>query len=189
MNRILLIFVLFLSACVHNTPAPAPELEATVEYDDSLYCFNGLWRVTSDGQAGLVDGSGRVVLATEYDSIEFISDDIALIGKGADWWLSTRKGRIFASGSDAETLADIAMEEYDRMLLEDVDYWDSILDLLDALCNSCLKSGGRKLSGRADLIGKYEELKSRLASSRGMMNEAQLGRLWEIEAKFNRYRR
>ena len=188
MNRIPLIIVLLLVACTRNAPAPETSFPQSV-YDDSLYFFNGRYRVTKDGRAGLIDTEGNVLLKPEYDSIEFLSDDIALAGKGSDWWLVTRDGRIFLSGQDADALCDVAQDEYDRMLGQDRAYWDAVLDSLEGLCEACLRIKGRKLQGEMDAIGRYENLKSMLSAPRGSMTPQQERRLGLIEETFNRHHR
>ena len=104
MNRaeslLMVVLLAFLTAC-SNSPAPVGDMTAAARgYDDTTYCFNSLSIVTRDGLQGLMDSCGRELLPPEYDRVEFVSDDIALVSKAPDFWLVTRQGRFFAFGQD-----------------------------------------------------------------------------------------
>ena len=193
MNRaeslLMVVLLAFLTAC-SNFPAPVGDMTAAARgYDDTTYCFNSLSIVTRDGLQGLMDSCGRELLPPEYDRVEFVSDDIALVSKAPDFWLVTRQGRFFAFSQDEEELCSTAQDRMERMLLEDVAYWDGVLDKLDSLCVLCLRAKGRKISRHPGIIDRYEDLKASLSRSRGSMTDAQRQRLASIEDKFRRYRK
>ena len=70
--------------------------ETDVFYDDTVYCFNQRSIVTLGSQKGLIDENGTRILAPEWDSIEFLDDEVALLGRSGLWYLCTRDGRFFA---------------------------------------------------------------------------------------------
>ena len=175
--------VLLLSAC-SETPVPMQDtLVVRPDYEDSVYCFNERSIVTLNGLKGIVDKDGNQVLAPEWNEIEFLDDNIALLSKSGIWSLSTRDGRIFAQSADSLYLEGRYSELYDEMAESDAQYWDQVLDALEELEELCLTSRSGKLDER--MVHARATLQRLLeASPGGEMTVSQLDRLESIESEF-----
>lgn len=161
---------------------PAPEAPQKIVYEDSVYCFNQRSIVTLDGLKGMVGEDGEVILAPEWDAIEFLDDDVALLQKSGLFYLSTRDGRIFAESLEAGSLEGSFRQRLSETLEADLLSWDRVLDQLDALCEICLACDGR----RPDAQAVYENsvLQEYLNNTSGSMSPKQKERLEQIRKKF-----
>ena len=184
----LLAAILPLSGGCSQAPRQEPVETAAAAYDDSVYCFNGRSIVSCKGMWGLVDQDGRVILKPEWDGIEFLDDDVALLHRAGLYYLCTRDGRFFAEDADAGVLEESFRELLVEMEYEDSRKWDSVLDRLEALCDACIASG-RKRPDRIVLEEKAA-LQAELASVSGQMSSLQKERLEQIVERFkSSYRR
>ena len=187
MNRscpylVLTCLALLLTAC-HESSAPRPLAEVHPVWDDSVYCFNQRSIVTLKGLQGIVDTDGRTVLAPEWDGVEFLDDNIALLCKSGIWSLCTRDGRVFAQSLDLQSLENSYLTLYEEMLEGDRQYWDRVLDCLEELEESCLAAPSRKLDDK--IVRAHAKLQKRLSDgSGGRMTASQLERLDKIETDF-----
>lgn len=181
---IILIWVLS-SSCKSGVQSSSTQQSAPYTFDDTLYCFNQRSIVHKNGLAGIIDDSGKVILAPEWDSIEFLDDDIALLCRDSLYCLCTRDGRIFSENKSAYELELNYRDILSRTLEDDIRNWDKTLDKLDALCSECLRLGKR----RPDQATKaaYEEFQSALGKVSGQMNTAQQERFEEIVRRFNTF--
>ena len=172
---------LFLVGC-QDHPAIPRVVPQKLVYEDSVYCFNQRSIVTVAGQKGVVDTTGEVVLAPEWDAIEFLDDDVALLQKSGLFYLSTRDGRIFAESLDAESLERSFRQRLSETLDADLLSWDRVLDQLDALCEACVACDGRRPD--AQIIHANSVLQECLNKTSGTMNPEQTERLEQIRKKF-----
>lgn len=181
------LFVLFgLAACGDAPSVTAPE-KTLASYDDTLYCFNGRSIVHAEGFAGLIDDSGRLLLAPEWDSIEFLDDETALLQKNDRWFLTTRDGRVFAESEEPAGLENNFRELSDAMHDADIRRWDAVLDNLDALCSSCLRLGRR--APDEETLALYSAFKEQLGQACAPMTSSQQNRFEEIVRRFNTFSR
>ena len=181
--------VLLLSACGETA---APRLDALAEmpvYEDSVYCFNERSIVTLNGLKGIVDKDGNPVLLPEWNEVEFLDDNVALLSKSGIWSLCTRDGRIFAQSADSLYLEGRYSELYEEMAESDAQYWNQVLDTLEELEELCLTARSGQLDER--MIHAHATLQRLLeASPGGAMTASQRERLESIEADFKTmYRR
>ncbi len=179
-----LVCMLCFTALVSCARTPAvPGAAPRAQYDDSVYCFNRRAIVTLDGRKGMVDDGGEVILPPEWDSMEFLDDDTALLSKGGLWYLCTGGGRIFAQSADSSELEASSRRLHDEMLEADMRYWDAVLDRLQALSTACIAAGPGKPG--ESVVRERTQLQILLSDAPGgPMNSAQQARLSEIEAGF-----
>jgi len=77
---IALVFTGLAHSCTNRNASEVAEKEnQKISYDDSVYCFNGRWRIISNGLEGLSDGNGNVLIEPLYDEIYFLNDNIAVL--------------------------------------------------------------------------------------------------------------
>lgn len=161
---------------------------ASVAYEDSVYCFNQRTIVTLSGKKGLIDDDGLQILAPEWDSIEFLDDEVALLSKSGKWFLCTCEGRVFAETEDKTVLEDSFRQRLDRVRDADYRYWEQVLEQLEMLGEDCLSSRSHRPDGQ--MLGAYSKLQTFLESPSGEMSEEQKARFERIVRDFNtHYRR
>lgn len=178
-------FALVLSVGCSQIRRPGQAETPVVHYEDSVYCFNGRSIVSSGGLWGLVDQTGQVILEPEWDSIEFMDDDVALLRRDGLYYLCTRDGRFFAENTDAGMLEGSYRELLSAMEYEDLLKWDRVLDRLEALCDACIASRGIRPDRK--VLEEKTALQSELAAASGRMSSHQESRLEQIVAKFNSF--
>jgi len=157
-------------------------VEKTV-YEDSVYCFNQRSIVTLGGQKGMVGEGGEVILVPEWDAIEFLDDDVAMLQKSGLFYLCTRDGRIFAESPEVESLERSFRQRLAETLDADLLSWDRVLDQLEVLCDACLACGGRRPD--AQIIHEDTVLREYLDDATGAMTQEQKMRLERIGRKFD----
>lgn len=172
---------LLLSGC-RFSPAVEEPVPERVPYEDSVYCFNQRSIVTLAGRKGMVGASGETILAPEWDDIEFLDDDIALLRRDDLFYLCTRNGRFFAESSDAALLEQSFRQRLADILDADMRSWDRVLDQLEALCEACLSCENRHPNAR--VIRENTRMQDCLQSVSGEMTPEQKERLAQIEKKF-----
>lgn len=179
-----LILAVFLSIpCCRQAP-PSPKTAATIAYDDSVYCFNQRSIVSRDGHKGITDLQGKLVLPLEWDSIEFLDDDVALLSRSGLWFLCTRDGRIFAQGSNSSGLEQSFKELFTQLQENDIRYWDSVLDQLESLSSACLSNTKNGIS--ESILSERGKLLQLLGESPGAaMSKTQEKRLEAIVSEFS----
>ena len=171
---------LLLAACqAHPIPVPVER----VVYEDSVYCFNQRSIVTFEGKKGVVGEQGELILAPEWDAIEFLDDEVALLQKSGLYYLCTRDGRIFAESHEMESLERSFRQRLAEMHDADVLSWNRVLDQLEVLCDACLACDGRKPDSQ--LIHEDTVLREYLNNATGAMNQEQKLRLERIGKKFD----
>ena len=180
-----LILIWALGSCKSGVQSSSAQQSAPYSFDDTLYCFNQRSIVHKDGLAGIIDDSGKLILAPQWDNIEFLDDDIALLSREGQYYLSTRDGRIFSESKSAYELELNYRDILSRTLEDDIRNWDKTLDKLDALCSECLRRGKH----RPDQATKaaYEEFQAALDKVSGQMTQAQQERFEEIVRRFNTF--
>ena len=159
------------------------ENDCRVAYEDSVYCFNQRSIVTFEGKKGVVGEQGELILAPEWDAIEFLDDEVALLQKSGLYYLCTRDGRIFAESHEMESLERSFRQRLAEMHDADVLSWNRVLDQLEVLCDACLACDGRKPDSQ--LIHEDTVLREYLNNATGAMNQEQKLRLERIGKKFD----
>ena len=176
--------VSYLVSCMNAGPDVQTPVQEPVTYEDTVYCFNQRSVVSLEGKKGLIDTEGQVVLEPEWDSIEFLDDEVALLSRFGIWYLCTKDGRLFAETSDPGILESSFRALLAEMQDKDSKYWDDILDRLEDLSEACINSRSKRPDAR---ILRERALLSELLSSgiRGKMSASQTERLDKIVLKFN----
>lgn len=167
----------------HEKQDGAPSVKLETAYDSSTYCFNGTNIVSKDGKWGLCDTLGNVILPANYDKIEFISDDMAVVNEGELFYLIDTKGNIMAEalhsgGLTAEEISLWAEKVNERVRKE----WDEILDKYEELETLC---ADRKSSRKA-VKSASKELEELLDAATGSMNQAQRARFEMLRNTFSK---
>ncbi|MBR5403273.1 MAG: hypothetical protein IK113_03495 [Bacteroidales bacterium] len=189
MTRILpyLTLVLFCLTACKTERADLPSYASSATFDDTLYCFNQRYIVHLDGKAGIIDDSGKVCLKPEWDSAEFLDDEVALLSRGGVFYLCTKDGRVFAESSSVLELIGNADDLLLHAMDEDVRHWDSVLDALEELCDVCLSSRSRKIND--NILIAHQALQEKLQGASGSMTTIQQERLEEIVTRFQTFYR
>jgi len=146
----------------------APSLEKEQGYDDTV----------------CIDDAGNEIIPPFWDSLEFLTDDIIMLYRSGLAVLATRDGRIFSGNAAPEDLESNYEDLYSKMEVADILYWDNVLDRLDILCNKCLLLPAVDRVQDPSVLSESDELRRILQMPRGVMSDAQLSRLSEIENKF-----
>lgn len=180
---ILLFAVILVTPCCRQA-SPNSLTSATKDYDDSVYCFNMRSIVSRDGLKGITDTEGNILLPLEWDSIEFLDDDVALLSRSGLWYLSTKNGRIFGQGDNASELEASFKETFALMQEDDMRYWDHVLDQLEALSYACIANAHKGMN--ESILSERNKLQLLLDEAPGTaMNKAQEKRLGAIESEFS----
>ena len=156
-------------------------------YDDTLYCFNQHSVVHLEGKAGIIDDSGNVCLKPEWDSAEFLDDDVALLSRAGVFYLCTKDGRVFAESTSVLELIGNSDALLLRAMDEDVKHWDSVLDALEKLCEVCLSTRSRKVDD--NILLAHHALQEKLQGVSGSMTVIQQERLEGIVTRFQTFYR
>jgi len=152
------------------------------------YCFNGRYIVLSEGKYGISTEEGDIVLAPEYDSAEFLSDEVAIAGKGKSYILCDRDGRIIHTSPDRAWLEENFSILHENMIEEDRLYWDKAIEMFSDLSRRCtsLRQGKRITGSDLSALGVLtSDLGSYLASSRGKPTAEQVDRIEEISSEYS----
>lgn len=173
-----------LAACHGPVQSPSTATDNR-PYDDTVYCFNQRSIVYRDSLAGIIDDSGRLIIPTEWDTIEFLDDEIALLSRAGDYFLCTRDGRIFCQSDSAEELESNYRERLAITIENDIRTWDAVLDKLDQLCTDCLRRGKRRPDHQVKEA--YRQFQETLSEASGQMTSAQQERFEEIVRRFNTF--
>jgi len=171
-------------SCTGQSPQ-APPRAFYGPFDDTVYCFNQRSIVYKDGFAGIIDDAGNLVLAPEWDSVEFLEDEIALLRRSESYYLSTRDGRIFAEAVSAADLEANYQERWVEAQNADIRKWDIVLDRLDDLCTQCLRLGEKQPDKAADAA--YSSFSAALSAVSGRMSPSQQERFERIVLRFNTF--
>ena len=140
-------------------------VQSVTEYEDTVYCFNQRSVVSLGEKKGLIDNEGREILATEWDSIEFLDDDVALLSRSGLWYLCTRDGRLFAEAPEPSDLESTFRSRYAEVTDKDSAYWDGVLDQLDNLREACVGSRSRRPDER--VLQEFARLQELISKEHG----------------------
>ena len=167
-------------------PPKATEYFPEAVMDDAQYCFNGRFIVSSDGFYGIAGEDAAVILPSEYDEIEFLSDDIALAGQGRTFMLCDRNGRIIHKSPDKEWLIANNSVLYDNLLEEDRLYWDKAIEMLSDLSRRCQSVRSGKISrGELEALRIVKgDIESYLSEAQGTPTPEQIRRITDIELQY-----
>ena len=119
-----------------------------------------------------------------YDSIEYLSDHLALGLAGGTAFLLTPDGTVVATADDAEALRTNAEAAWAHFLDEEYTCWESILDQYDNLCNAC---AARRPAD--ELLSQLESIRAQLKAAVGQMDPQQKARFAAIRERYGKYRR
>lgn len=181
------ILLICLAACTMAQRRNTYSSLASTCYDDTLYCFNQRYIVHLGGKAGIIDQNGSVCLKPEWDSAEFLDDDVALLSRSGVFYLATKDGRVFAESSSVLELIGHVDELLLKAMDDEVRHWDSILDALEELCDACLISRSRKVDD--NILRAHQALQDKLKGASGSMTTIQQERLEEIVTRFQTFYR
>lgn len=181
------LLLLLAAACRDVEPLPGETVGAAIAYEDTVYCFNQRSIVSLDGRKGMMDDSGNIILVPEWDSVEFLDDEVALLSRAGLWYLCTRDGRVFADGLDKPALELSFRERLAEMRNQDYRYWESVIGRLETLGAACLASPRRRPDEHA--LREYAALQDLLKNAVGTPTRDQQERLSQLEERFISLRR
>lgn len=164
----------------------APRTEAENEshaYNTETDCLNGTMIVSLDGKFGLVDTSGKEILAPEYDDVYYISDDVAVAFSGQTVGFFNRNGRrLGETVMESEATFEDLMEAYSKIEKLHREQWDSILASYEELRKYCQSDSVS--TGTAVLMA--DDIRTALQKIGGPMEKDQKVR---FETEYSAYRR
>ncbi len=151
-------------------------------------CFNGREIVLQNDRYGLVKENGETVLASVYDSIEFLDNDIALLGKDGLFYLCDRNGRMLSGAVCQDSLRLGWNQIVARVLEDDRLSWEKVLRDYDELCHACKAVRGRRLSRKeyARVEGLQEQVFRSLREATGAPTVSQKARLESLSIDYRK---
>ncbi len=174
---------------------------ADIEFDHFDYCFNGCAIIDNGGLYGLLATTGKLLLPAEYNSIKFITPELAAATKGGCTVIVNNLGYVLEQTTLPPDSIAHNLSKYEELLrkkqISDESYWNNLLDRYEALCNCCIeakivaKSSGR--SHRQNSVILQEIVKEAMAigamldESSGQMTPPQLERFNTINDKYFNY--
>lgn len=180
---------LFIACMLVVSCAQAPEQVAVqAPIEGRWTCFNGREIILQKGCYGLVKENGEEVLPAEYDSIEFLDNDIALLEQKGLFYLCNRDGRLLSGGAPQDSLRLVWSEIVADVLEADRQSWERVLQDYDALCRACKSGRGKRLSRKefAILQGLQEQVYMSLQEATGAPTVSQKARLESLSADYRR---
>lgn len=176
--------VLLLLSCSHPQESAPPALPIEGRWP----CFNGREIVQQGGLYGLVKESGEPVLPSEYDAIEFLDNDIALLTRGSSCYLSDKNGRILAEGTQTDSLRGHWTLLVEEVLEEDRRSWEEVVQSYETLCKACKAKRGQRLSRRefSSLQALRDAVSRNLRQATGSPTPSQKARLESLSADYRR---
>lgn len=178
--------LLLAAACCHGSK---PSQAALNHYEDSVYCFNGRSIVQAGGLYGMTDSIGTLILPLEYQSLEFLSDEVALGEREGHWYLLTREGEVARQGN-APHVAEGWETAYEGWLQRRDNFWDVALDRYEALCNTCIalrlseRPEARELS---EAVSQLEWLRNYLSGADCRMPASRARRFQALTSRYQQY--
>lgn len=164
----------------------APRTEAENEshaYNTETDCLNGTMIVSLDGEFGLVDTSGKEILAPEYDDVYYISDDVAVAFSGQTVGFFNRNGRrLGETVMESEATFEDLMEAYSKIEKLHREQWDSILTSYEKLRQYCQSDSASVVT--ANIMA--DDIRAALQKVGGPMEKDQKVR---FETEYSAYRR
>ena len=161
---------------------------ATVDVEEKWSCFNGCSIFLSDGKYGLMDEDGDIIFPSQYDSIEFLDNDIARLREGDQAYLCNRKGRIICNDNSPDSLRINYSAIVEQVYDSDRQSWEDVINSYSNLCNACKKNQGHRLNR-----SQYHALKKLFKDVKNHLNEASgcptLSQKARLEALSDDYRR
>lgn len=156
--------------------------------EDQWSCFNGRSIFLQEGKYGLLADDGRVILPPEYDAIEFLDDDTALLSQEGSYFLCDRSGRKLSPAAGADSLRlhyeaiAAGVKEADRLA------WEKLIQDYGRLCKEGKAARGKRLSRQefARLQALSRQVRESLSAAGGAPTPSQKARLEELS---NDYRR
>lgn len=176
---IFLLLTLMAVACASRTEVQLGK----PDYDTETDCLNGTMIVSLDGKYGLVDTSGKEILAPEYDDVYYISDDVAVAFSGQTVGFFNRNGRrLGETVMESEATFEDLMEAYSKIEKLHREQWDSILTSYEELRKYCLSDSASVVT--ANIMA--DDIRAALQKVGGPMEKDQKVR---FETEYSAYRR
>ena len=175
---------IFLStAIVVTSCSTRPETGAVSQvYDTETDCLNGTMIVSLDGEYGLTDTSGRVIMPVTYDNIYFLTDDVGVAFTGSLCCYFDKDGnRLGETDTDSGTSPEMLLETYSKIERDRRRQWDDILGRYEELRRYCRSDSAS--AGDAELMA--EEIRNALKSVDGPMEKDQRAR---FESTYSSYK-
>ncbi len=175
---IFLLLTLMAMACTSRTEVQT----ATHVYDTETDCLNGTMIVSLDGEYGLTDTSGRVIMPVIYDNIYFLTDDVGVAFTGILCCYFDKDGnRLGETDTDSETSPEVLLETYSKIERDRRRQWDDILGRYEELRRYCRSDSAS--AGDAELMA--EEIRNALEGVDGPMEKDQRAR---FESTYSSYK-
>lgn len=125
---------------------PRESIDADAQISAQWPCFNGCTIYLQGEKYGLMTDAGDILFPAEYDSIEFLDTDIALLERDGEYTLSDKSGRILGQGSSADGIRESWPIVVERTLEQDRQLWEQVVRNYEQLCVRCKAARGSRLS-------------------------------------------
>lgn len=158
-----IITITCLCAACHGgkTPVRKPS------FDTEEYCFNGTSIISIDGKWGIADTSGAIVLPARYDSVCYVTDEIAAAKEGRLYYLADKKGFILDETVSETDITETELIRWAGEVSSEIrKSWDEVLDSYEELATLCSsdRPDNRAISGKsAEIRAMLEDISGSMA--------------------------
>lgn len=185
LDKFHIILCLLLLSCAHQQEVLD---SVALPIEGQWPCFNGREIVLQGGRYGLVKENGEPVLPSEYDAIEFLDNEIALLTQGETGFLSDKDGRILAEDDSVDRLRNTWVTRVEEAREADRQSWEHVVQSYETLCKACKAQRGKHLN-RSD-FSRLQSLKETviqtLQKATGHPTPSQKARLESLSADYRR---
>ncbi len=166
---------------------PRESAEAEAPISATWPCFNGCTIFLQGEKYGLMTDSGKPILPAEYNSIEFLDADIALLEYDGEYALSDKTGRIIGRGLSAD-IRESWSSVVERTMEQDRQLWEQVVRNYEQLCASCKAARGDRLSRKdfSALTALRDSVLKSLDKATGRPTASQRARLEALSQDYRR---
>ena len=151
-------------------------------------CFNGREIILQAGRYGLVTTEGMPVLPPEYDAIEFLDSDTALLQKETESYLCDKNSRMLARSEHGDSLRRVWPQIVEESAEADRRSWEQVVRRYELLLRGCKAQRGRRLSRRefSSLVSLRDQMMDALSHTSGAPTASQKARLEDLSTQYRR---
>lgn len=143
-----IITITCLCAACHSRKGACPE----PSFDTEEYCFNGTSIISINGKWGIADTAGNIVLPARYDSVCYVTDEIAAAKEGRLYYLTDTKGHILDETVSETAITETGLTRWAGEVSSEIrKSWDEVLDSYEELATLCSsdRHDNKAISGKS----------------------------------------